>query len=181
MQSLSKLFAGITMTAVILFTHTPALCAAHDTTTEQRIDRLERRVQLLEMEEIVYGPITVTNVRLGPAKQRVIVEPGQKIGCSFRYKIDSSQLELLNKTHLIVGLANVGAETCVKHTYGVLDSVGVAKFDLIAPLEPGEYEVRVASRSGDKCQDAFNTWTILGDEPSAFATIGIIQVQPIQP
>lgn len=179
-SKLSKLFVVTAITASTLLTYPDAAYASHhhdSKATEERLDMLEKRVNLLEKDEIVYGPITISDTRLGDSKQSVTLAPGQKIECCFRYKVDASQLDFLSKTHLIVGLKNVAAQTCVQHAYGVFDSTGTAKFELLAPLEVGDYEVRIASLPGDKCEDAFNAWNVLGEEPSSYATIGIVRVR----
>lgn len=142
----------------------------------QRMVSLEKRINLLEQERVEYGPIVVSHVRFNNRKHFSTVAPGQTIQCSFHYKLDSSQQDFLTKNHLIVGLKGVAAENCATHLYGVWDSSGTANFKLMAPLQPGEYEVRIAYRPGDKCEDALNSWNVLKDEPGSFATVGFLRV-----
>lgn len=144
---------------------------------EQRMSSLEKRVELLETNEIVYGPITVSHIHLYNQKQVAIVQPGQTIECDFNYKLDSSQQEFFHKNHLIVGLKGGAAQVCATHLYGVWNSTGKATFNLVAPLQEGEYEVRIAYREASTCEEAINTWNVLGDQPSSYATIGILRVQ----
>lgn len=177
--SIRKLFAAIAITAGVLFTNPCAAAQTMDSCNdlEQRIDHLEKRVSLLEMDGVTYGPIMVSNIHFNHAKHYAIVQPGQTVKCCFHYKLDSSRQEFLSKNHLIVGLKGVAGEVCATHLYGVWDSSGKAHFNLLAPLEEGEYEVRIAYRPGEKCQDALNSWNVLKDEPGSFATIGIIKVR----
>lgn len=181
--SISKLCAVISIAVGALVTYPHAADAADIPHIERRIDLLEKRVSLLEMDAVGYGPIFVSHIHFNHAKHFAIVQPGQTIDCSFHYKLDSSQQEFLKKNHLIVGLKGVAGEVCATHLYGVWDSSGTAHFKLLAPLEEGEYEVRIAYRPGEKCQDALNSWNVLKDEPGSFATIGIIKVVhiPVRP
>jgi hypothetical protein len=143
---------------------------------EHRVNVLEKRVSLLENDQTTYGPITVSHIRLNDSKHFTIVHPGDIIECSFEYQLDSSKQDFLSKNHLIVGLKGVAAEDCATHLYGVWDSHGTANFKLTAPLQAGDYEVRIAYRPGKTCQEALNTWTVLHNEPGNFATIGFLRV-----
>lgn len=176
MLSLSKLLMTVAITAGALSTY-PSDCQAKDTVRfEQQLDTLEKRVNLLEMDRVVYGPISIHHVHFNNAKHFITLQPGQSIDCSFCYKLDSSQQDFLDRHHLIVGLDNT-AQVCATHLYGVWNSSGTAKFNLIAPLQEGDYDVRVAYRPGDRCEDALNSWNVLKNQPSSFATIGIIRVR----
>lgn len=155
----------------------PEAYAKENSEIEHTLDVLEKRVSLLENDEISYGPITVSRILFDKSKHFISLKPGQSIDCSFHYKLDASHQEFLKKNHLIVGLKGVAAEACATHLYGVWNSSGTANFKLTAPLEEGEYEVRIAYRPGDTCQDALNSWTILKDEPDGFATVGWIRVK----
>ncbi len=144
---------------------------------EQAMNILEKRVSLLENDQTFYGPITVSKIIFNNSKHFAVVNPGQTIDCSFHYRLDASKQDFLSKNHLIVGLAGVAAEDCATHLYGVWNSEGNADFKLTAPLEEGDYEVRIAYRPGQTCQEALNSWTILHEEPGSFATIGILRVR----
>lgn len=178
---MSKLFAAIAITVGALSSY-PSVAYAHKDSShiDKRIDYLERRVSLLEADEVTYGPIAVRDIHFNHARHFVSVAPGQTIECSFKYKLDSSQQEFLSKNHLIVGLKDVAAETCATHLYGVWDSSGKAEYNLVSPLiAPGEskvYEVRIAYLPGDTCEEALSQWNVLGQQPDASATIGYIQV-----
>jgi hypothetical protein len=143
----------------------------------EKIRQLELRVSLIETVNLNCGPVTISNVHLGNQNTCITTLPGQSIECSLRYKLDSSQQHFLEKHHLIVGLEGVGVEACITHLYGVWDSVGTKKFKLISPLEQGDYEVKVAYYACDTCEDAFNKWNVLRQEPCGLTTIGILRVR----
>lgn len=144
---------------------------------EARVSQLEQKVNLLSMEQVVYGPITVSHIHLGNDKHFTTVQPGQTIECKFEYQLDSSQQDFLSKYYLLVGIDGVACETCVTHLRGIWDSKGTGNFNLTAPLAEGDYEVRIAYRPADSCEEAINSWNVLGIEPSSCATIGIIKVR----
>lgn len=175
MQFKSNFIAAVVFTSIAFST----FAEAHKSDTQEKttLDVLEKRVSLLENDEVFYGPISVSRIRFDNSKHFIVLKPGQSVDCSFRYKLDSSQQEFLKKNHLIVGLSGIAAEDCATHLYGVWNSTGTAKFKLVAPLTEGDYEVRIAYRPGDTCEEALNSWTVLKDEPNAFATIGILRVR----
>jgi hypothetical protein len=146
---------------------------------EGRLNSLEKRIGLLETRELNYGPLAISHVHLNNQNHFANVLPGQSIECSFHYVLDSQQQDFLHKKHLIVGLANVAAEVCATHLYGVWDSSGTSTFNLTAPLNAGDYEVRIAYRDGETCEEALSTWNVLGEQPSEYATIGILRVLDI--
>lgn len=177
MKTLSKLLAAAIIAACTLSTY-PSVAYARDISNiEDRISILEKRLNLLELDEVVYSPITVNHIHLGHSKHFTVVQPGQTIDCSFHYKLDSSQQEFLIKNHLLVGLHGVAGEVCATHLYGIWDSSGTANFKLVAPLEEGDYDVRIAYRPGKTCEEALTSWNVLDQEPADFATIGILSVR----
>ncbi len=155
----------------------PVSMHACNDTVHSRLENLETRVSWLEGHKVTYGPITVSEVVFNKeVRNNFVAMPGQRVEGALHYKLDSSQQEFLTKNHLIVGIAGVAAETCVTTLYGVRDSSGTAKFNLTMPLEEGDYEVRIAYIQAPSCEEAINSWNVLGNEPTNFATIGFIKV-----
>lgn len=177
MKIFSKLLFATTIVACGLSTYSSAAEARDIFNIENRVTTLEKRINLLELDEVVYGPIAVHQIHLGNSKHFAVVQPGHIIECNFHYKLDSSQQESLHKSHLIVGLKGVAGELCATHLYGIWNSSGKAKFQLMAPLEEGDYDVRIAYRPGKTCEEALNSWNVLDQEPGDCATIGILRVR----
>lgn len=198
MKTLSKFLAAATIGACVLSGYPSAIHAKDVSNTEERapfssypspiqpkdmssienrVATLEKRLNLVELDEVVYGPITVHNIHLSNSKHFLMVPPGKTIECSFKYKLDSSQQEFLNVNHLLVGLKGVAGEVCATHLYGVWDSSGTAKFKIVAPLEEGDYDVRIAYLPGKTCEEALASWNVLKYEPGDSATIGILSVR----
>lgn len=139
--------------------------------------QLEKRVILLETANKVCGPVMISRVYLGNQHTFLVVHPGETIDCSLNYQVHCSQQKFLDKHHLIVGLEGVGAETCIGHLYGVWDARGTKQFKLVAPLQEGDYDVKVVYYPTDKCEDIFNMWNVLKLAPSNSTTIGILRVR----
>jgi hypothetical protein len=130
----------------------------------------------LTMDEVTYGPITVSNIRIND-RQVTPAAPGEVLNGQLLYKVNSEDQEFLHRYHLVVGLKGVGAQDCVTHTYGVWDSAGKGTFALKAPMEKGVYEVRFAYTEATTCDQARSIWHDEAGEPSAQATIGLIIVE----
>lgn len=131
----------------------------------------------LIMNEVTYGPITVSNVHINHGDKLAVVKPGEVLHGSLRYRVNSSNQHLFHRYHLVVGIKNLGAQDCVTHTYGVWDSSGKGTFTLKAPLEPGVYEVRFLYQEAPTCEEARSVWNADMGEPSSYATIGVIVVE----
>lgn len=132
----------------------------------------------LLMDEVTYGPITVSNVRFNNGSRLAVVKPGEEVHGSLRYRVDSTNQTMFNRYHLAVGLKGIGAQDCVTHTYGIWDSKGKGDFTLNAPLQPGVYEVRIFYQDAPTCEEARSVWNDAIGDPSSFATIGVIIVEP---
>lgn len=131
----------------------------------------------LIMDELTYGPITISDVHLNKGCPLAIVKPGDIVHGDLRYRVDSTDQEAFHRYHLCVGLAGIGAQDCVTHTWGIWDSKGKGRFTLKAPLEPGVYEVRFVYHEAPTCEEARSIWNNAIGEPSSFATIGAILVE----
>lgn len=135
----------------------------------------------LLMDEVAYGPITVSNVRFNNGSRLAVVKPGEEVHGSLRYRVDSTNQSMFHRYHLAIGFKGVGAQDCVTHTYGIWDSKGKGDFTLNAPLQPGVYQVRIFYQEAPTCEEARSVWNDSIGEPSSCATIGAIIVEPNAP
>lgn len=129
----------------------------------------------LVAEEVPYGPITIEDVNLGGDGRLVFAKPGEKIEGRLKYKINADQLSSWHLHHIIVGLKNQEAQSCITHTLGLGDKNGKANFTIDAPTEKGVYELRFDYQDALLCEDAKKAWH--DDQPSSRATIGIVIVK----
>lgn len=126
-------------------------------------------------DEVTYGPVTISHFNINQNKKVAIVGPGEKVYGSLRYKIDSDKADF-SLCHLVIGIEGVGAQDCIAHTFNLWDSKGKGKFTLVAPKEPGVYQVRFLFFEGITCSKARDSWD-KGEDPSAAATLGVIIVK----
>jgi hypothetical protein len=131
----------------------------------------------LVVDEVTYGPITVSDVHINKGNKLAVVKPGEMLHGHLHYQVDSTNQHLFHRYHLVVGIKGLGAQDCDTHTYGVWDSSGKGKFSLKAPLEPGVYEVRFCYQEAHTCEEARSVWNENMGEPSSYATIGVIVVE----
>lgn len=131
----------------------------------------------LIVNKINYGPITISDVNIHDGDKLALAAPGETLNGSLKYKIDSKDLELLHRYHLVIGIKGLGAQDCVTHNFGIWDSKGKGEFTLKAPEKAGVYEVRFFFTEGLTCDGAREAWNTAQDKPTAAATIGIIIVE----
>ena len=126
-------------------------------------------------DEVTYGPITIKDLSLGDSGRLVFAKPGEKIKGKLKYKIDVNKLTSWDVHHIILGLKDHEAQSCITHSFGVWDKEGKATFDLVAPMEKGLYEVRFDYQDAVLCNTAKEAW--IHDQPSSNATIGVVIVE----
>jgi len=131
----------------------------------------------LVSNEISYGPITIYKVNIHDGDKFAVVAPEEILEGTLKYKIDSKDLENFHLYHLVVGIKGVGAQDCITHNVGFLDSEGKGSFTLVSPKKPGIYEVRFLLTDGLTCEAARKSWNSGDEEPSSAATIGVIIVE----
>jgi hypothetical protein len=132
----------------------------------------------LILNEVSYGPITISDIHLNDGVRMIYAMPGQIIDGDLTYKIDTSQQEFLSRHHLVVGIKGLGGQDCAIHSLGIFNTKeGKADFTLKAPLEPGLYEVRFSYQEAPTCEEARSVWTAEMGEPSSATTIAIIIVE----
>jgi len=126
-------------------------------------------------KEVTYGPITIGKLDIDGAGRLVFCQPGEKIEGTVRYKIDAAKLDSMHNHHIIVGIRDEDAQSCITHSLGVWDKKGTASFSFSAPVEKGVYEVCFDYHTAVLCGDALQKWHSY--PPAKKTTIGIIVVE----
>ncbi len=129
----------------------------------------------LVAKEVRYGPLTISKVNIDDSGKLVFCQPGEEITGTLHYKIDSDKLDSWEVHHIIVGLRDQSAQSCILHTLGVWDSEGKANFTFIAPPETGVYELCFDYHQATWCANALEEWN--EHAPSHKTTIGIVVVE----
>lgn len=102
--------------------------------------------------------------------------PGQKVKARVNYQIDAEQLPPNPSHSLVVGLYPGEPQLCLIRSLGILDSIGIAEFSLIAPRNPGVYEVRCTYSKHLLFRNAKEDWSRWGN-PSSETRMGVMIVQ----
>jgi hypothetical protein len=129
----------------------------------------------LVAKEISYGPITLKDLDLDHNGRVVIAKPNEELNGTIKYKVDSGDLDTLKVHHIIVGIKDQDAQTCIAHAFGIADKEGKTHFTLIAPAKKGVYEIRFDYQTALTCGEAAKCWR--EDPPSSKAAVGIIIVE----
>lgn len=129
----------------------------------------------LVAEKVTYGPVTISRLKMDGKGRLVFCKPGEEIDGTLKYKIDSSELESWKLHHIVVGLRNAEAQSCITHSLGLWDKKGKASFSFKAPDEKGIYEVCFGYYNAVLCSDAIQDWN--ENPPEHCATIGIVVVE----
>jgi hypothetical protein len=107
-------------------------------------------------DQAVYGPATLSNLKLSGGKKSVVARPGQQIEGEVVCNLDRKKCSALSLYRVVLGIKNQGGQTTVFNHFGLRAGKETDHFTLVAPKEKGVYEVgfRVveAAREGTAIQ-----------------------------
>ena len=126
-------------------------------------------------DSVTYGPITIGHLDIEGAGRLVFCEPGEVIEGTLNYQINASQFDSWDFHHIVVGLREQSAQSCIIHSLGIWNREGTTSFSFNAPQEAGMYEICFDYHNAAFCSDAMKGW--LDSPPSRKATIGILIVE----
>lgn len=137
------------------------------------LDRYEWKA-ILEDETNV-GPLTIKQIRFNDHSRGVIVKPGERINISMECILDPSKCAALDSYRIVMGIKDKGPQASFQKFFGGETQEHVA---LIAPSEPGLYQIRFRLTEAVLETTAFDQWLDKeGKGPGAACTIGFIIVQ----
>jgi hypothetical protein len=133
-------------------------------------------------EKAAVGPATVTDIKLNGYHRAVIVKPGERIEGELKVLLDKDQIKDIKYHRLVIGLKDAGAQTAfgVGGGFGYLvgDREHKESFTLIAPTEPGLYQVRFRPVECLTEHEALKKWNDdKGNQPDGKSTIGFVLVR----
>ncbi len=125
------------------------------------------------------GITTVSEVRLNGHPRVIVVKPGERIKGHLKYTLDKKRCKDLKYHRILLGIKGEGAQTTIGTGVGIIaDKESKDNFVLIAPKEPGLYQVRFKSVENYTESEALKKWyNEDGKEPSGNKTIGFIYVK----
>ena len=91
--------------------------------------------------QAVYGPATLSNLKLAGSKKVVVAKPGQPIEGEVVCSFDRKQCDSLGLYRVVLGIKNGKGQTTVFNHFGFRAGKETDHFTLVAPKEKGVYEV----------------------------------------
>ena len=129
-------------------------------------------------EKATSGPATLKHIKLNGHRRAVAVRPGERIEASVKCSYDSEACSALSYYRVVVGMKGLGPQTTTGNHLGVTAGESHEKFVLIAPSNPGLYQIRFRTVEALLESTAFQAWTDeKGNEPDGTTTIGLIFVK----
>lgn len=129
-------------------------------------------------DDAVSGPVTLKNLTLNGYPKAVLAQPGETVEATVDCNLDREKCNSLSFYRIVVGLKGVGAQTTIGNELGIVAGPSKEKFSLVAPQEPGIYQIRYTVAETVFEKKARHSWVDKkGNEPSAATTIGVIVVQ----
>ena len=119
--------------------------------------------------------VTLFGLNLNNQGKTVTATPEQEINgiVGFIYNCPTCGKRTFNQ--IIIGIANKGAQACLFN--GGIQEQGIRNFKIIAPKEPGFYEIRFRYAQDYDCENAIKSWWDRDGVPGQDATVGYITVR----
>ena len=120
---------------------------------------------------------TLRDLKLNHRGRAIVVSPGERIHGKVHVTLDANQCSPLSLYRIAIGFSGKGAQTTIYNSLGACKD-HAERFDLIAPQEPGIYQIRFRLSNALFESSALDEWVNKnGDEPDAKSTIGIVVVK----
>ncbi len=129
-------------------------------------------------DEASSGAATLKHMQLNGHSRVVAVRPGERIYGQVLCQLNSKECSPLGVYRVVLGFAGIGGQTTIGNELGATAGESLEKFDLIAPKEPGIYQIRFRLVRDVFASGALQAWVDeAGNEPSAAQTVGIVVVR----
>jgi hypothetical protein len=128
--------------------------------------------------EATSGAATLKHLQLNGHARAVVVRPGERVHGVVLCKLDRDKCSALGLYRVVLGLSGRGAQTTIGNYFGIAAGESLERFDLIAPTQPGIYQIRFRSVDSFYEGDALAAWIDSeGNEPDGSTAIGLIYVK----
>lgn len=124
-------------------------------------------------EEATSGVATLRNLHLNGHGVAVAVKPGERIVGEVDCSIDREACSSLGYYRVVIGIHNRGGQTTIGNSVGLSAGESHEQFVLIAPSEPGLYQIRFQTVDAYFESSALSEW----NDPDGTTTIGLILVK----
>ncbi len=123
------------------------------------------------------GIVTLSHLEMNGPHKAVMVKPGERIEGSVQCAFDPLNTSAFSLYRVVLGFKGEGGQTTICNCFGSLAGNTIENFVLIAPTEPGVYQVRFRVAEALLAKTAIMEWKDSnGEEPDGTTTIGLIVV-----
>lgn len=123
-------------------------------------------------------PATLKHLQLNGHSRAVVVKPGERVEGIVQCNLDRDQCAAFGFYRIVLGIYGRGGQTTIGNELGLIAGESLEKFTLIAPAEPGIYQIRFRVVNSYFEGNAINAWVDgNGSEPGGTTTIGLIVVK----
>lgn len=148
----------------------------------EKIEEAQKYLQEYDWQGLVpkpySGAVGISGATFNGKYVACVVKPGERIEGEVVVVVDKEKSQGLKDHRLIIGFKNIGAQTSFSVKPFVADQVQREKFTLVAPMDPGLYQVRFRSVQSPTEAEALKLWNDeQGLAPAATSTIGFIWVK----
>lgn len=131
----------------------------------------------LIQDEASSNAATLKHLQLNGHPKAVVVKPGERIEGVVLCTLDREKCTSLGLYRVLLGFKGQGAQTTIGNEFGIVAGESLEKFALIAPKQPGIYEIRFRLVEAYFESNALNYWTDdNGNEPDGTTTVGVVLV-----
>jgi len=124
------------------------------------------------------GPATLENLQMNGRGHAIVVHPGERIKAKVDCHLDREKCSSLGYYQIVMGLNGDGPQTTIGNELGLVAGDTTEKFKLVAPDQPGIYQVQFRTVDAIRTSTALNAWKDdHGNEPGSKTTIGIVVVK----
>ncbi len=128
--------------------------------------------------EATSGEATLKHLQLNCHPRAVVVQPGERVEGTVLCKLDKEKCSALGFYRVVLGISSRGAQTTIGNYFRISTGESSEMFALIAPQEPGIYQIRFRTVHRFFKGNALDAWIDeKGNEPDGSTTIGLIIVK----
>lgn len=122
-------------------------------------------------DQAVYGPATLSNLKLGGMKKVVLAKPNQNIEGEVLCSLDRKQCSALGVYRVVLGIKGGSGQTTIFNHFGIRGGKETDHFTLTAPAKKGVYQVAFQVVEAAREGTALQAWDESWEEPKVIGLI----------
>ena len=109
------------------------------------------------------GALSVANLNLNRQGNVIIATAGEKVFSTINFFCETTSLDPDALNQIVIGYAEIGAQKCILNELGYRCGDGIASFFLVAPKNPGIYEIQCRLDQAYSPSEAMQRWWVEED------------------